>query len=736
MKNKFIHISFRWRTRLIACSILVVMLAGWVSAQTTTSQAPFLSVRGAVLSCDSILLRWAPSGKEFWKQGLVNGYRISRYVHSYTDSVPPNALSTLVVLDSLVVPADTSVWGELMDTLQDANVELAGGAIFGDSLEISLGDTSALMQAYKLDTEWENRYQMNMLAGEYSFMAAHLSGLGFVDTSAEPGTTYIYRVELLGDSVPTMLLSGHVKLSCNDTIFNVHTPHFMVGLGKGGFITLGWKGYEREFISYDIERSEDGVSYTDLSDLPMLNSPVSDKFEDRFMHIDTVSQIGQTYIYRVRGKDAFGRTSAWSDTIHILNRPNPVGIIPRIDSLDVVDNEIIDVYWQYPSEHNSEIEGFEILRSNRDEGPYEVVSGANLLGTNVRTWQDSTPLRGNYYKVKVYDIHGYHAECWSHFAQLLDTIPPGKPATPVGVANTIGQVTVSWTPNPEEDVDGYRVFYSNRDTLFYTQLTLTPVQDTSFQYTIELETLESATWVKIKAVDYNGNLSEFSDPAMISLPDVVPPSPAVITRSGTQANVNRIFWTPSSSTDMDKYRIKRRPMGLPEWDILTEVAHSSSDKNYIDSVANGKQAYEYVVEAIDLSGNTSLSNVATLQGLSPMWPAVDSIDIADVNGTGPSINKKIGIAIGWNYGFYKELVGFKIYRSKDGNPYVQYAVYNLNEAQGMYDSVTSSVNVSGTYRFIDHKVQHTHRYRYKVVALFDDGTTSPMSEPSTLIFNL
>ena len=187
---------------------------------------------------------------------------------------------------------------------------------------------------------------------------------------------------------------------------------------------------------------------------------------------------------------------------------------------------------------------------------------------------------------------------------------------------------------------------------------------------------------------------------------------------------------------MDKYRIKRRRMGLPDWEILTEVTHSPSDKNYIDSVANGKQAYEYVVEAIDLSGNTSLSNVATLQGLSPMWPAVDSIDISDINGTGPSVNKKIGIAIGWNYGFYKELVGFKIYRSKDGNPYVQYAVYNLSEAQGMYDSVTSSVNVSGTYRFIDHKVQHTHRYRYKVVALFDDGTTSPMSEPSTLIFNL
>lgn len=720
-------------------AIVLVALSGSISkiyGQSSPANGIALTVRSAVISCDSVLIRWAPNEKSVWKKGLTNGYKISRYVYSYGDSIPPNALSTLVVLDSLILPADTSVWSEMMDTLGDAHIELAGGAIFGDSLEITLGDTSELMQAHHMDSELETRYQMNMLASEFSFFAAHLSGLAFIDTTAVEGEKYVYMVELYGDSVDQIIAKGITRINCEDTSFMLPVPEIMLSLGKGGFVTLGWKGYVNTYIRYEVQRSENGENFNWVSEMPSLNSAISEKFEDRFMYLDTVGQIDHTYIYRVRGVDAFGRNSAWSDTVNVLNRPNPVGIIPSLDSLIIVDNESVDIFWSYPSAYNEEIEGFEVLRAIRDAGPYEVVSGEILLSPVMRTWEDTSPGRVNFYKIKVYDIYGYQTECWSHLAQLTDTIPPGKPSGTTGICDNLGIVTVSWLSNTEDDVAGYRVFFSNQDTLYYTQVTLTPVQDTFFQYELDLETLESETWVSVRAVDYNGNLSDFSDPALVNLPDLIGPSPAVITRSGTQEGINRIYWTPSESSDIDKYLIKRRKLGEPEWVTLAVVSHSPGNKNYIDTVSNGRQAYEYTVEALDMTGNGSLSNVAVLQGLSPQWPVVDSIDIAVVNGTGPWLNKKIGIAIGWDYGVIKELVGFKIYRSKDGEGYVQYVVYNLEEAQGEYDSVASSIPVDGEYWFVDHKVKHTHRYRYKVVALFEDGTTSPMSDPAMIIFNL
>lgn len=694
-------------------------------------QKSYVILRGDFGQDSLVKLRWAPTHYSHWQTGLEQGYWIERMTLGTQDSIwiLDSVFTSIVVLDSFIMRRDTSEWMYMVDSLEDPYFQLAFGTMFADSLIINLGDTLSIKSAMEAQSELEGRFNMAILAAEFSYPAATMSGLAFIDSTAEFGYSYLYRVHIHGMDTMSTLFNGVTVVECWDSAVVRMTPSFQVSHGQGGLVTLGWLGDASTWLNYQLQRSDDGITYSDLHNLPVISNALNEATPNHFMHFDTVSTIHATYIYRVRGKDAFGNLSAWSDTVHVVNLPSPLNIQPAIDSLPIHNNDSVGVYWQFPSEENSKIHGFEVWRSDNAHGEYELLSGENLLSNSTRLYWDIEPNEINYYKIRVIDTFDYVKDSWSGMAQLSDLIPPVKPYTPVGTAFGDGKVIIRWQPNPDSDIEGYRVFSSNLDTAEYTQLTLDIQKDTSFVYSIDLETLQKETFVRIKAIDRRGNISEFSEPATVNLPDIVPPVPPVIVNGTSHEGVNGIKWIPSSSEDVVNYLVKRKELGFPNWEVITELAPVANQMTYADTVVNSVHAYQYVVVAVDGDDNEGVSNVVTLQGPLPVRDTVEMVDIQQMADNS-------GIVFSWDYGVYKGHVGFRIYRAIDGHPFVQYAVYNMDEAEGGYDNVTGVVSVGGQYYMVDKKVKHTRQYKYMVTALFDDGTSSPMSEELTIVFNL
>lgn len=54
--------------------------------------------------------------------------------------------------------------------------------------------------------------------------------------------------------------------------------------------------------------------------------------------------------------------------------------------------------------------------------------------------------------------------------QLKDDTPPTAPTGLIGVSDPAGVVTLHWSPSPESDVMGYRVFTANSENGDYAQV--------------------------------------------------------------------------------------------------------------------------------------------------------------------------------------------------------------------------------------------------------------------------
>lgn len=702
----------------------------------TPSNPNCLAVIGKCVLADTtvVKLRWAPTERNLFYQGLQYGYIVERYVMGTADSLYPISEfnGSKVVLDTSILILDSLGWLEKIDTLNpNPPLELGYGVHYDDSLSIQLNDPESMSELIDYEDQKESRYQLGMLAAELSYEVALYSGLGFIDSSVVPGMRYYYKVSMKGPN-PCYGL-GEVKT--DSSAFVLSPPIILAGQGQAGKVGINFRGRPDKFITYDVERSEDHLNYDQINEDPVLPSPLNEDKPDIFSFIDSVTVEMGLYIYRIRGRDVFGDISPWSDTIHVYNLPPPLGIPASIDSVLHHQEIYTKIYWNFPVEHEDDIEGYRVLRSDSRFGDKDTLSGSALLSVTTREFVDLNPLPSNYYFIQVEDTNGYLMDSWPGFTQFTDTIPPVKPGLPTGLANKKGRVRVHWPANPESDIQGYRVFISNRDTGEYTQLTLKCIPDTVYYFDIELSNLERSTFVKVRAIDNQENLSVLSDPCEISLPDIVPPSAPVIIRAVSLDTLNRISFTPSSSDDILKYEIRRKEKDTPSpFETIGEKQQSSQTIHYNDTIPNSGIAYQYVVFAIDQDGNESPSTVVTLLGPLPTRPAVTINDIKIVYKSSLA-GEKAGLVISWDYALYKDLVGFKIYRSMDAEPFVQYAVYNLDEAKGMYDLSSDAISIQGEYRFVDKHVFKTRRYRYQVIAMFADGTISPVSGDLTKVYN-
>jgi fibronectin type 3 domain-containing protein len=295
-----------------------------------------------------------------------------------------------------------------------------------------------------------------------------------------------------------------------------------------------------------------------------------------------------------------------------------------------------------------------------------------------------------------------------YLALLVDSIPPVLPTGLKGMVDEFGKVSISWKPNPDDDIYGYRIYRAYYESEEFALMNGEPVKDTTFIDKVELKSLNEKVHYRLMAIDKNQNHSGLSAILSLSLPDKVPPVvPVWLPVKSTKEGVV-LRWTPSGSQDVVRYEVYRKGDQGQWMRLSTLTAGTDTVYTYTDQSLRNSNVQYYTIVAVDEAGLESPpSPIMTGFKLPQPKPEVEvsqpAIDRA---------NKRI--ALSWTYS-EQNVSAYRIYRK-------------LNDgAVQLYRTVKEK-------QFMDSGLSPGTKYSYQVMAVFEDQAKSAMSKIITVTY--
>lgn len=643
---------------------------------------------------DSILLRWAPADAQTWRLGNQYGYLVKRYTVLQNKKIPKEIPETLLTAAPLR-PVAVEQWAT---QLADPNALIAAECIYGSFYKgAPTGGNPHI--AYKKYQEELHRFSFALYAADQSVNVAALSGLYMADKTALPNEKYLYRV----------------FINCPDSLA-VDTASFFTGIqeysplpkpidlkGEWGDkkVILSWNIQYLNHIynSYFVEKSTDGgKTYARMGDQARVQLADEGVSPVNMYAPDSLPDNTTTFCYRVRGISAFGETGPPSDSIAGTGML-PITTAPVIVNNQVIDNNRVQLDWEYPSDMNAYITGFKIYRSAKPKGRKSLVlQGKDPLQ---RSFVDTVPQMTNYYLISVYNAQKEKLSPMITYAERVDSFPPLAPVNLAGTIDSTGHVTLTWGRNHDDDLEGYRVYMSNHPDFEYILVTPAVLNDTVFNDSINIKTLTRKIYYKVKAVDVRQNQSAFSTQLAITRPDVIPPVSPLIKSIVNEKDLPQLTWINSSSDDVSIHLLYRKELTDS---VFVKVATLNNSTNgnrttYIDKMAVAGKKYVYQVVAQDAGG---LKSPPSNSGYFKM-PSDVTENIR--------LKKKLFIdhvQLTWTMKTDKQVKRVLVYRSIDNGPL------------RLYDNTTEAM-------YTDRKLSPGKTYQYAVKAVYLDDSTSSLS---------
>ena len=651
---------------------------------------------------DSIVLRWAPLSPAAWNLCNKYGYTLERYTIT-RDSVLLDTKSRMILTPIPLKPKPLEDWEELIET--DPFSAIIAQAIYGENFDVNTGQQSGMAQIMQQVKELERRYSFAVFSADLSAIAANYAGLRWADHDIRKNETYIYRVI---PAVPPAILPSDTAFVYvrNDWKPDLHKPFNVKAEFEERKVTLSWDEnvLERKFSAYQVERSDDGGrSFHKISELPIINTykEENNAFIRKIFKEDSITELGKTYYWRVLGLTPFAEKSLPSDTVQ--GSGYPLLESPVIREANVINNKVVFLRWTFSEEVETATERFQLLRTENPDAKYEVI--ADSISVSDRAISDQEPYSSNYYRIKAIGKYGQTEISLPYFAQLIDSIPPAPPVGLRAEVDTTGIVRLSWNPNSERDLHGYRVFSSNFRETEFNQITSTPTFDPVYYDTLNLKTLTKSIFYCLSAVDTHYNPSDFSEILEVKRPDIIPPVPPVFAGFLARPEGIELNWINSSSADVVSHHLYRNSTNTNEWELIAAFDLADSINTFLDNNLQFKKLYQYTIVAVDDSGlesppATPVSGKRLDTGLRPV------IEKAFVN---VRKEEKI-IQLAWNY---KEsgVDRFWIYRSANGAPLTLLTTCPGNQNQIEDKMIGSAAKVI-----------------YRVKAVFEDGAESPLTK--------
>ncbi len=660
---------------------------------------PAIKVIARPLS-DSIILRWAPTTPTAWEYANRYGYVVER-VTLLRDQTVLEHPESIVLTPKPVKPLPLAEWESLANTNDYAAI--AAQALYGETFELTENYASDIVQVVNKARELTSRFSFALFAADQSPTVAHASALHFTDTSARKNEKYVYRVYT---PVPIAVLkidTGYVYAGIAD-YQELPVPIELSAKFSDRSVQLHWNGelFQDIFTSYLVERSDDeGQTFQQINQVPFVNTSQKATASAYIYKSDTLPENDRKFVYRVRGVTPFGEISPPSEMVEGVGMMT-LKANPAIVGAEVIHDQI-NIRWEFDTTYQQAITGFQLLRSGQAQGPFDIV--VSPIAADQREVIDAQPQIANYYKITAIGKSGDNKSSFPFLAQLVDSIPPETPIGLTGIMDSSGVVTLHWIPNREEDLLGYRVYRSNFADHEYTQITVNPTQDTVFYDTLTVKTLTKKVYYKITAVDQHYNPSGFSIPLSLSRPDVIPPVSPVFSSVKSSEEGIALTWVNSSSKDVMNHLLYRRKTSDTSWRLIALFDPDDTVQLYLDEETSSTHYYEYTMIAVDSSHLES----------TPCTPvSAKRIDrrirkeVKEFYALAQPAEKQI--ALSWNYK-PEGVERFLLYRTQEDQPISLYTSLPADQQQ-----------------FSDRKLTINTYYRYRIKAVYKDGSHSSFSK--------
>jgi fibronectin type 3 domain-containing protein len=639
------------------------------------------------LSNQGVHLKIMPQKAQTWLLGAENGYQI------YRKEVGVN--KDFVLLNKEPLKPFSGSDYDVFENGKDVK-ELQQKAIF-DNIARNKQKMN-MAERVQFVNNLQNEYGFYILVSTRIPSLAKSSGTVFLDKTAKKGKLYIYKVSIAGDNQPSRRTEKIVNHMTDDLGVAELEPTEM-----DHQIRLNWTHVKENnpILCYHIEKSEDGVNFTRITEAPVYPTNMGNDDEASFskevFYIDSLEANYKTYYYRMVGIDAWATEHQSPIIIKVIGRDRtpPPAVVSAKYNVDTLSKSIT-YHWNYDAP--TDFAGYKFYLSNKLKGEYQLQDEAQASTTNSSfTIKNAGEFDVFYLRVETWDTAGNKSISLPFFAYVADIYPPSSPTGANAHIDTNGIMTLSWDANTEADVVGYKILASQSAKRRMIAITPKILSDTFFVDTLNIKVLNKYKYFRIMAVDHNFNMSAPGKLIKVTLPDVVAPSSGKITSVDAQASEVIINWIQSASNDVASQRILRRKMGSDQWQEVKSVGFNTT--SYTDKPFAG--AWEYSIMAVDSSGNKGIKSFTYAIEIKAK---AEHITIDNFKAK----KSKKGVELSWNSSG-QQAKFFIIYR------------------QDKKGSLKAIASVADT-KYIDSQVQKGNSYKYYIVPQDDKGVKYSMSK--------
>jgi hypothetical protein len=158
---------------------------------------------------------------------------------------------------------------------------------------------------------------------------------------------------------------------------------------------------------------------------------------------------------------------------------------------------------------------------------------------------------------------------------------------------------VSWSPNIEPDIVGYRIYWGLESEVYTDSQYIVGISMTTDTLTGLMN--DSTYYIAVRAMDTDNRLSYMAT-EVTGTPRLVPLAPSGVTATPIAFGID-VNWLRNQELDIVGYRLYRRLNDNPVYDSLNTVL--LTDTTFTDYPLSGDNRYYYAARAFDLTGNYS-----------------------------------------------------------------------------------------------------------------------------------
>lgn len=676
------------KTRLLyLCMLIAFCIQG---AYGQDEQSNSIKMRSEI-SGDDVLLRWVSTNATTWRLLNKYGVRLERYTIVRDGEVLDEQEKK--VLAECLKPEESDAFKEVAQKYSYGAI--IAQAIFGETFEVSGSGQYDVATVIALGQELQQRYVLSLYAADLCFPAAVVAGWGWTDSDVRENERYLYRVIPLVPEKELKIAEGGLFVDMKD---KVRLPKAMDLRGhfadSNVLLTWNFRTLESLYNAYIPERSTDGVHFTPISELPITQmQSAANKTNDQIMYVDSIHN-GVTYYYRVAGITPFGSIGAYSDTISGMGREelkNPPFITKAIPDDD--GGALIE--WEFDAESERLIDSFVLELSEDDKDNYkELITGINKTDRQIRV---PDILSTNYFVVAAHTPDGKKLRSFSALVQKVDTIPPGVPVGLTAIADSTGCVRLSWQPNSDADIYGYRIFRGQTEGEELIPLNDVAVRETVFVDTVNVRSLNSHVYYAISALDGRYNQSDLCPVIEVRKPEFIPPTPPFIREIKVMNGKNEICWVSGQESTLAGFDVYRRAAQ----DTLSEkiAGIEGAEINcYEDMQVVNNQEYTYQVKSRTVGGLVS--------DASPEYrvKAINKTDGKDVKTQFTLTPQRSKVEISWATSA-TDIISIQLYKKSEG---------------GTFGLIKEGMEPTG--KWVDKAIAPSFKYQYMLVIKTNNTT--------------